>query len=98
MYAAECTHAATYASEYSCACADAAYVNKGSDGLNPNRQRGFAAQSSIETSTLNDMKAKQVTIVSKFMTFANHMNTVMIEIYDKLGLSWAIAGFSAGSN
>ena len=69
-----------------------------SDGLNPNRQRGFAAQSSIETSTLNDMKAKQVTIVSKFMTFANHMNTVMIEIYDKLGLSWAIAGFSAGSN
>ena len=85
MYAAECTHAVTYASECSCACADAAYVNKGSDGLNPNRQRGFAAQSRIETPTLNDMKAKQGAIVSKFMTFAKRMNTVMTEIDDKLG-------------
>ena len=50
------------------------------DGLNPNRQRGFIR---IETPTLNDMKAKQGAIVSKFMTFMNRINTAMIELYER---------------
>ena len=58
-------------------------MNKGSDGLNPNRQKGFSPQPRIETPTLNDMKAKQGAIVSKFMTFANRKNTVMIELYER---------------
>ena len=53
------------------------------DGLNPNRQRGFNWQSRIETSTLNDMKAKQGAVVSKFMTFMNRKNSVKIELYEK---------------
>ena len=44
---------------------------RAADGLNPSRQRGFAWQSKIETPTLNDMKAKQGAIVSRFMTFLN---------------------------
>ena len=58
-------------------------AKRGGDGLNPNRLRGFGGQSRIETSTLNDMKAKQGAIVSKFMTFANRKNTVMIELYER---------------
>ena len=58
-------------------------IDKNSDGLNPNRQRGFNAQSRIETPTLNDMKAKQGAIVSRFMTFANRKNTVMVELYER---------------
>ena len=58
-------------------------VSKGSDGLNPNRQRGFDAKTRIETPTLNDMKAKQCAVVSKFMTFMNRKNTAMIELYER---------------
>ena len=52
---------------------------RGSEGLNPNRQRGFNWQTRIVTPTLNDMKAKQGAVVSKFMTFMNRKNSVMIE-------------------
>ena len=55
----------------------------GSDGLNPNRQRGFNWQTRIETPTLNDMRAKQGAVVSKFMTFMNRKNTIMIELYER---------------
>ena len=55
----------------------------GGDGLNPNRQKGFNWQGRIETPTLNDMKAKQGAIVSKFMTFSNRKNTAMIELYER---------------
>ena len=54
-----------------------------SDGLNPTRQRGFSVQKRIETPTLNDMKAKQGAIVSKFMTFMNRKDTAMIELYER---------------
>ena len=54
-----------------------------SDGLNPNRQKGFNWQPRIETPTLNDMKAKQGAVVSKFMNFMNRKSTVMIELYEK---------------
>ena len=40
------------------------------DGLNPNRQRGFGAGAPIrriETTTLNDMRARQGAVVGKFM-------------------------------
>ena len=57
-------------------------ANKG-DGLNPGRQRGFNQSTNIETPTLNDMKAKQSALVSKFMTFANRKNTAMIELYER---------------
>ena len=54
------------------------------DGLNPNRQRGFGRQQPrIETPTLNDMKAKQGAIVSKFMTFLNRKNTAVVELYER---------------
>ena len=53
------------------------------DGLNPNRQRGFNWQARIDTPTLNDMKAKQGAVVSKFMTFMNRKNSVMIELYER---------------
>ena len=46
-------------------------------------QRGFDVQSRIETPTLNDMKAKQGAIVSRFMTFADRKNTVMVELYER---------------
>ena len=59
--------------------------NSGNDGLNPNRQRGFNWQQGqrIENPTLNDMKAKQGAIVSKFMNFSNRKNTAMIELYER---------------
>ena len=53
------------------------------DGLNPNRQRGFNVQTRIVTPTLNDMKAKQGAVVSKFMTFMNRKNTLSIELYER---------------
>ena len=56
---------------------------KGGVGLNPNRQRGFNWQTRIETPTLNDMKAKQGAVVSKFMTFMNRKNTIVIELYER---------------
>ena len=53
------------------------------DGLNPNRQKGFNWQTRIITPTLNDMKAKQGAVVSKFMTFMSRKNSVMIELYER---------------
>ena len=55
----------------------------GSDGLNPNRQRGFNWQTRIVTPTLNDMRAKQGAVVSKFLTFMNRKNSIKIELYEK---------------
>ena len=52
------------------------------DGLNPNRQRGFGTRR-IETPTLNDMRARQGAVVSKFMNFMQRKNTVVIELYEK---------------
>ena len=57
-------------------------ANVGSDGLNPNRQRGFGPRR-IETPTLNDMRARQGAVVSKFMNFMQRKNTVVIELYEK---------------
>ena len=37
----------------------------------------------IETPTLNDMRARQGAVVSKFMTFMNRKNTLMIEFYER---------------
>ena len=54
------------------------------DGLNPSRQRGFNWQQRIETPTLNDMKARQGAVVSKFMTFNNRKNTAIIELYERV--------------
>ena len=59
-----------------------ARANVGSDGLNPNRQRGFGLKR-IETPTLNDMRARQGAVVSKFMNFMQRKNTVVIELYEK---------------
>ena len=56
---------------------------RGNEGLNPKRQRGFNWQPRIVTPTLNDMKAKQGAVVSKFMTFMNRKNSVKIELYEK---------------
>ena len=53
-------------------------------GLYPGRQRGFQGwQRRIETPSLNDMRAKQGAVVSKFMTFMNRKNTLMIELYER---------------
>ena len=53
-------------------------------GLNPRRDRGFQGwQRRIETPSLNDMRAKQGAVVSKFMTFMNRKNTLMIELYER---------------
>ena len=57
--------------------------HRGNDGLNPSRQRGFNWQQRIVTPTLNDMRAKQGAVVSKFMTFMNRKNSVKIELYEK---------------
>ena len=57
--------------------------HRGNDGLNPNRQKGFNWQTRIVTPTLNDMKAKQGAVVSKFMTFMSRKNSVMIELYER---------------
>ena len=54
------------------------------DGLNPNRQRGFGATiTRIETTTLNDMRARQGAVVGKFMNFIQRKNTVVIDLYDR---------------
>ena len=56
------------------------------DGLNPNRQRGFGAGAPIkriETTTLNDMRARQGAVVGKFMNFMQRKNTVVVDLYDK---------------
>ena len=53
------------------------------DGLNPNRQRGFNWQTRIVTPTLNDMRARQGAVVSKFLTFMNRKNSIKIELYEK---------------
>ena len=56
-----------------------------SDGLNPNRQRGFGAATSkrIEAPTLNDMRARQGAVVGKFMNFMHRKNTIVIELYNR---------------
>ena len=56
-----------------------------SDGLNPNRQKGFGAAVSrkIETPTLNDMRARQGAIVGRFLNFMHRKNTLVIELYDR---------------
>ena len=51
------------------------HLGNNQDGLNPSRQRGFNWQQRIETPTLNDMKARQGAVVSKFMTFNNRKKT-----------------------
>ena len=54
------------------------------DGLNPNRQRGFGATTRrIETTTLNEMRARQGAVVGKFMNFLQRKNTVVIDLYDR---------------
>ena len=65
---------------------------KGNDGLKPNRPKEFIGQGRIETPTLNDMKAKEGAIVSKFMTFSNRKNTVMIELYERPSTTGGQAG------
>ena len=57
--------------------------HRGNDGLNPNRQKGFNWQTRIVTPTLNDMKAKQGAVVSKFMNFMSRKNSVMVELYER---------------
>ena len=43
------------------------------DGLNPNRQRGFGATTRrIETTTLNDMRARQGAVVYEFLAKEEH--------------------------
>ena len=55
-----------------------------SDGLNPNRQKGFGAASKrIETPTLNDMRARQGAVVGKFLNFMHRKNTIVIDLYDR---------------
>ena len=54
-----------------------------SDGLNPNRQRGFGPTRRIETPTLNDMRARQEAVVGKFMNFMHRKNSLVIEIYER---------------
>ena len=56
-----------------------------SDGLNPNRQKGFGAATSkrIDTPTLNDMRARQGAVVGKFLNFMHRKNTIVIELYDR---------------
>ena len=56
-----------------------------SDGLNPNRQKGFGAQASkrVETPTLNDMRARQGAVVAKFMNFMLRKNAIVIDLYDR---------------
>ena len=39
--------------------------------LNADRQRGFQPSARIVTTTLNDMRAKEGALVSRFMTFLN---------------------------
>ena len=51
--------------------------------LNPIRLKGFGYQRRIETPSLNDMRARQGAVVSKFMTFMNRKNTLMIELYER---------------
>ena len=55
------------------------------DGLNPHRQKGFGAAASrrIETPTLNDMRARQGAVVSKFMNFMLRKNTIVIDLYNR---------------
>ena len=59
--------------------------NNQSDGLNPNRQRGFVTRR-IETPTLNDMRARQGAVVSKFFytgrpTWESLANFVYSDLY-----------------
>ena len=54
-------------------------------GLNPRRPKGFvdmAAPSRLETPTLSDMRAKQRSIVARFMTFFQRKNSLVIEMYE----------------
>ena len=57
----------------------------GSGGLNPNRQRGFSDQhvtARVETPSLNEMRAKQGALVSRFMTFFQRKCSLVIEMYE----------------
>ena len=56
-------------------------------GLNPNRQRCFSDQhqyvaTRVETPTLNDMRAKQGALVSRFMTFFQRKCSLVVEMYE----------------
>ena len=54
-------------------------------GLNPNRVRGFGMQQGsarLETPSVNDLRAKQGAIVSKFMTFLQRKNSLVVELYE----------------
>jgi hypothetical protein len=53
-------------------------------GLNPDRERGFGQAASVrmETPTLSDMRAKQGSIVAKFMTFFQRKFSLVIEMYE----------------
>ena len=59
-------------------------VRDDNSGLNPNRQKGFAPtfNNRIETPTLSGMRAKQQSIVARFMTFFQRKNTMVIEMYE----------------
>ena len=53
--------------------------------LNPNRQRGFSNQHEVtrfETPSLNEMRAKQGALVSRFMTFFQRKCSLVIEMYE----------------
>ena len=54
-----------------------------SSGLNPDRQRGFQQGARVTTTTLNDMRAKEGALVSRFMTFLNRKNTFVFDLYEK---------------
>ena len=54
-----------------------------SSGLNPDRQRGFKPDARVTTTTLNDMRAKEGALVSRFMTFLNRKNTFVFDLYEK---------------
>ena len=55
-----------------------------SSGLLANRQRGFSISKStrVPTTNLNDMQAKEGSLVSKFMTFLCRKNTFVVDLYE----------------
>ena len=55
-----------------------------SSGLNPDRQRGFQPSARVTTTTLNDMRAKEGALVSRFMTFHYRKNTFVFDLYEKV--------------
>ena len=55
-------------------------------GLNPNRQRGYSEQQvmtgRVETPSLNEMWVKQGAFESRFMTFFQRKNSLVVEMYE----------------